>query len=349
MGKRYDNLIEQIADWDNLLLAHQKARRGKRDREEVQAFSANLWLHLGGIQNELLAGTYRMGEYRRFIAYEPQKRDIMAAPYRDRVVQHAVMTIIEPIWDKCLIEDTRACRQGKGTHNGAARVQRWIRDMAKNQPLESIWIVKTDWSKYFKNIRHADVKRLVRRKIACRRTLLALDAIIDSIDADVELPLGNLTSQWLANLIGGEVDQWAKRQWCARRYMRYMDDIVAIFSTHIEAQQFAAELERRSRALGLRFSKCSVHRASQGINFLGYRIWPTHRLLRRRAVVKFRRDARRIARHIAEGRATRHDMLERMQSFYAYAKHADTHRLRRRLFAECCRLARTAEAVARQE
>lgn len=347
MGKRHDNLIEQIADWDNLLLAHKKARKGKADREEIQGFSANLWLNLGGIQNDLLAGTYRIGRYREFTEYEPQKRDIMAAPYRDRVVQHALMNIIEPIWDKCLIEDTRACRKGMGTHNGADRVQRWIRDMAKNQPLESIWIVKTDYSKYFKNIRHDDVRRIVRRRIACELTLRVFDNIIDSVIGGKELPLGNLTSQWKANLIGGEIDQWAKREWGAKRYMRYMDDIVVIFSTHIEAQLFTAELERKSTELGLRFSKCSIHRATQGINFLGYRIWPTHRLLRRRAVVKFRRDARRIARHIAEGRATRHDMLKRMQSFVAHARHADTRRLRRQLFRECRDMVRAAEATHR--
>jgi hypothetical protein len=348
MGRRHDHLIEQIADWDNLLLAHKKARKGKRDRDEVAEFSADLWANLGGIQNELLAGIYRMGEYRDFVIYEPQKRDVMAAPYRDRVVQHAVMNILEPIWDKCLIEDARACRKGKGTHNSADRVQRWVRDMSKSQPLESIWVVKSDWSKYFKNIRHCDVKRIYRRKIACRRTLLVLDAIVDSIAGPVELALGNLSSQWKANLNGGEIDQWAKREWRARRYMRYMDDIVAIFSTHIEAQLFASALERKSAELGLRFSKLSIHRASQGINYLGYRIWPTHRLLRKRAIVRFRRDAKRIARHIEEGRATRHDMLRRMQSFYAYAKHADTFRLRRRLFAECVTLVKEAERSRRR-
>lgn len=273
-----------------------------------------------------------MGTYRRFIAFDPKRREILAAPFGDRIVQHAIMNIVEPIWNKCLIEDTFACRKGIGTHTGANRVQRWIRDIAKSQPLESIWIVKTDYSKYFQNIHHDDLKRIIRRKIACEKTLLLLDEIIDSTIGSVGIPVGNLTSQWLANLLGGEIDQWVKREYKVKRYIRYMDDIVAIFSTHIGAKLFADALRNKSDKLGLAFSHCSIHRASQGINFLGYRIWPTHRLLRRRAIVKFRRDIANLKKRQATGETTQTDITKRIESFVAHAQHADTYRLRISLF-----------------
>lgn len=330
----HQNLIKQISDWDNLLLAYEKTRAGKRARVETKRFHNDLWLHLGSIQNAMLSGTYKMGEYRRFVAFDPKRREILAAPFCDRVVQHAIMNVIEPIWDECLIDDTFACRKNSGTHSGADRVQRWMRDLSKNQSLESIWVVKTDYSKYFQNIRHDDLKRIIRRKISCQKTLLLLDEIIDSTEGGVGIPVGNLTSQWLANLLGGEIDQWVKREYKVKRYIRYMDDIVAIFSTHITAKLFADALSNKSAEYGLKFSHCSVHRASQGINFLGYRIWPTHRLLRRRAIVKFRRDIANLKKRQATGEATQTDITKRIESFVAHAKHADTYRLRRKLFTE---------------
>jgi hypothetical protein len=334
MAKKFDNLIERIADWDNLQLAFHRARSGKRNRSEVQSFNGDLWLHLGNIQHHLLAGTYVMGGYRSFVVYEPKRREILAAPFGDRVVQHALLNILEPIWDASMIEDTYACRPGRGVHVGVDRLQRWIRDMVKSQPLEQVWIAKTDFAGYFRNIRHADLKRICRRKVVCERTLKALDAIIDSTPGGVGIPVGNLTSQWLANLLGGELDQWIKRELGVKRYLRYMDDCVAIFASQSAAEMFVFQLQERAAMHGLWFSKWSVHRASQGINMLGYRIWPTHKLLRRRAVLAFRRDIKYIKSAVASGEANPSALSERINAFVAHAKHADTYRVRASLFSE---------------
>lgn len=334
MEKQTDLLIDKIADWDNLLLAYRKARKGKRDRLEVKEFASDLWLNLGNIQNHLLSGNYQMGRYRSFVVYEPKRREILAAPFSDRVVQHAILNVLEPIWDKCMIDDTYACRKGKGTHVGAQRLQRWLRDMEKNQPLETIWIVKTDFSGYFKNLSHADLKAVARRKITCPQTLAILDAIIDSTPGGVGIPVGNLTSQWLANLLGNEIDQYIKRTLRVKRYLRYMDDCVAIFQTKAESDLFLCRMQDKAAEYGLRFSKYSVHRASQGINALGYRIWPTHMLLRKRAIKSFRADIRHIRRLIVKGNATPEAIAKRVKSFAAHAGHADTWRLKHQLFFE---------------
>lgn len=329
-----ENLIGLIADWDNLAHAYRKARRGKRAREEVEAFAANLFDELARLQCEIITGTYRMGAYRRFVVFEPKRREILAAPFRDRVLQHAILNVVEARWDKAMIDDTYACRTGKGTHSGADRIQRWLRDMSKQRPLAEIWVAKTDFSKYFASLRHADLKRVARRRIACQGTLALLDEIIDSTPGDVGIPVGNLTSQWLANLLGNELDQWIKRELRVKRYLRYMDDTVALFASKIDAQLYLAKLEARSIALGLRFSKTSLQRASFGVNMLGYRIWPTHRLLRKRSIVKFRRDIKKTKARIKAGTSSRDALLARVLAWDAHARRADTHRLRSKLYVD---------------
>lgn len=197
-----------------------------------------------------------------------------------------------------------------------------------------IWVVKTDFSGYFKNLRHSDLKMVSRRRIDCPATLKVIDTIIDSTEGGVGIPVGNLTSQWLANLLGNELDQRIKRQLHAKRYLRYMDDCVAIFSTKAEADWFLDRLQTMSSEYGLRFSKYSVHRASQGINALGFRIWPTHKLLRKRSIRQFRRDIKHIKRRIASGDASATSITARVKSFVAHAGHADAWRIKHQLFAE---------------
>lgn len=326
-------LIEQIADWDNLLNAYKKARKRKKNVHEIEAFGADLWLNLGNIQLHLLAGTYEIGRYRQFVVYEPQKRLILAPTFRDRVVHHAILNILEEPWDKRMIEDTNACRKGKGTHSTAKRIQFWLRNMVKNQPLHELWIVKTDYSKYFPSLRHDILKRIAAKNIKCPLTIKIIYSVIDSVP-DPGLPIGSLLSQWLANLAGNEVDQYVKRKMRVKRYIRYMDDTAAIFSSRIEAELYLAEFTEISEKLSLTFSKFSIHRASQGINMVGYRIWPTHMLLRKRSIVQFRRDIKRIKKRYTDPAEQERQLVKRVNSFIAHAKHADTYRIRRKLINE---------------
>ena len=178
MGKKYKRLIEDVVAWENLLKAHHLARRGKRNREDVVRFEARLWENLAAIQMEMLWGNYRPGKYRTFYVREPKLREIAALPYRDRVVQHAICNVCGPIWDRSMIDDTYACRPNKGTHAAANRTQRWLGDMHKSG--RSVWVLKMDVRKYFQNIRHADAKRVIRRKLSCHPTLRLLGIIIDS-------------------------------------------------------------------------------------------------------------------------------------------------------------------------
>ena len=331
MGRKHKRLIERIVDWDNLIAAHWLARRGKRNREEVIRFEANLWEELGRLQMELTWGTYQPGQYRSFVVYEPKRREIAALPYRDRVAQHAICNICAPIWHAAMIDDTYACRPGKGTHAAANRCQHWLRDMHKSG--RPVWMLKMDVRRYFPSIRHSLAKRVIRRKIACPAALRLLDTIIDSSaspgePAPVGIPVGNLTSQWIANLIGNELDQWAKRELRLKRYIRYMDDMVVLCWSKEEALAIRARFESKLAGMGMTFSKSSVLPASRGLNFVGYRIWHDHRLLRRQSIITMRRRLRSLQGQYRAGLVSLAMVRTTVSSWVAHAAHADSWRLR---------------------
>ncbi|TFL14925.1 RNA-directed DNA polymerase [Pusillimonas caeni] len=333
MGRRGKNLIEEIIDWDNLVEAHRLARRGKRDRYDVAEFEGRMWEELGALQMEMLWGTYSPGRYRSFLVYEPKQRVILAAPYRDRVAQHAICNVCAPIWDRGMIFDSYACRPGKGTHLGAARVERWLRGMAATG---DTWVLKMDVSKYFFSIRHELARSVVRDKISCPATLKLLDAIIASTGGSGEtdpvgIPVGNLTSQWIANLVGNRIDQWAKRTMGLQRYARYMDDMVVLVRSKQEALELRDAFDDKLASMGLRFSKASVLPASRGVNFLGYRIWPHKRLLRKDSVRRMKRAMRAMQRDYAEGKISLAQVQERINSWVAHASHANSESLRRQI------------------
>jgi RNA-directed DNA polymerase len=327
--KTHKNLIEKIIAWDNLIEAHRLARRGKRDRSEVADFEANLWEELGRIQMELLWGMYKPGRYRAFEVYEPKRREILAAPYRDRVVQHAICNICGPIWHNSMIFDSYACRPGKGTHAGANRVEKWLRGMNASG---DVWITKMDVSKYFANISHELARYVIRRKIGCKPTLKALDAIIAST-ADpsdpwpVGIPVGNLTSQWIANLVGDQIDQWAKRTLGCSRYARFMDDMVVICRTKEEALRVRDLFEEKLLSMGMKFSKASVLPVSHGCNFLGYRIWPHKRLIRKDSVRRIKRTIKHLKWQFSRGVIGPEKINQRVQSWIAHARHAQSEKL----------------------
>lgn len=330
MGSKNKRLIEGVIDWDNLQRAHRLARRGKRDRHEVGLFEASLWEELGALQMEMLWGTYQPGRYRSFVVYEPKKREILAAPYRDRVAQHAICSMCGPIWDRAMIYDSYACRPGKGTHAGAARLEGWLRGMAASGP---VWVVKMDVEKYFASISHRLCRDVIREKISCPKTLLLLDRIIASTadpgDPDpIGIPVGNLTSQWLANLVGNRIDQWAKRELRLRRYIRYMDDMVVLVRTKSEALAVRDAFEAKLATMGMTFSKASVLPVSRGVNFLGYRIWPHKRLLRKDSVRRIKRNLRHMQWEYAMGFIGLDKVRQRINSWLAHADHASAENLK---------------------
>lgn len=337
MAKTYNNLYPAIYDFEALYQAYRRARRGKRHRHQVQLFEQDLEGNLIQLQNELIWGTYQTGEYRRFTVREPKERIVAALPFRDRVLQHALVGVIEPIWERRFIHDSYACRPGKGMHKGADRAQAMLR--AVHRKHGQVYALKADISKFFYSIDHAVLKRLLRRRIACKRTLALLDHIIDSCGDGVGLPIGNLTSQLSANIYLHELDEFVKHALGEHYYMRYMDDFCVVHHDKAHLQRVRARIERFLwHHLRLKTNaKTQVFpvgtRYGRAMDFLGYRIWTTHRRLRKSSIARISRTLRRLRRQYSVGRVSLEKIGQSVRSWVAHASYADTYGLRRSLLA----------------
>lgn len=315
VGKKYKHLIDQITHIDNLRLAFQKTASGKRMTWGYLEFKEYAELNLERMQEEMLAGAWRQGSYREFVVYEPKPRIIHALEFKDRVAQHALCNIIGPIFDATLLPGTFACREGMGTHAGVKHVQAALRRTGATH------FLKTDYSKFFPSVDRQVLHGLIRQKISCRPTLALIEAMLPP-DGN-GLPIGSLTSQLFANVYGGTVDRFMHFNLGAREWTRYMDDIVVLSSNPYELRHWFEDIECFSRErLGLRMSKWQISPVTRGINFLGYRIWPRHKLLRKQSVTTAKR---KIAQY------TKYNEPEKLSKFIAswrgHAAHADTKNL----------------------
>ena len=218
--KRANHLFEPILELDNLLDAFHKAQKGKRDRAEVQAFRNNLHANLREIRLALENRTFRFGGYRHFYICDPKTRLIQAAPFEQRVVHHAIINVLGPVFECRFIFDSYACRKGKGQHVALKRAEQF----AGRNP----FYLKMDVRKFYDTMDHAVLAAILRRQIKDRRVLELLDSIMASYctEPGKGLPIGNLTSQYLGNVCLDQFDHWVKEEQQCRGYLRYMDDML---------------------------------------------------------------------------------------------------------------------------
>ncbi len=335
--RRQTGLFERITRFDNLLLAARKAAQGKRDRVTVARFEFHLEQELLALQEELQGGSYRPGPFFTFEIYDPKRRHICAAPFRDRVVHHAVCNVLEPAFEKRLIFDTYACRPGKGTHAAIARVQRLARRYG--------YFLKCDIRKYFQSIGHAVLKSLLARMFKDPALLALLERIIDHAPPDTEpgkgLPIGNLTSQHFANQYLGELDHHLKERRRIKGYLRYMDDLLLFGHDKPALHLWLADLRRFLREnlrLELKESATQLAPVTEGIPFLGFRIYPGVIRLNPRNLRRFRRQVRGLERAYRSGRLSMEDLCQSNAGLFAHVAHADTLHLRRALVEDSLNL-----------
>jgi len=343
--KRIGNLYTRICAFDNVLLAAKKAQRCKRYRDDVLAFNYDLELNLGQLQEELVVRTYQPGAYKTFVIYEPKRRLISAAPYRDRVVHHALCNVLDPIFDACFVHSSYANRHGKGTHKALEH----FRQLARRYR----YCLYADIEKYFASIDHGILKEKVRRKIKCRDTLWLVDTILDNSNEQEPvgqyfegddlltpcirrhgLPIGNLTSQLWANVYLDGVDHAMAGRFGGRRYLRYVDDL-ALFSDSraelSEARAFLAELIDSIR-LRLHPVKTAIMEMRHGINFLGFRFFPDRIRVRQENLRRARRRLKEQAEAYGKGILDLDDLRDSIQSWIAHVSFGDTWRIREKVF-----------------
>lgn len=223
--KRYGNLFEKVCGPQNIAAAHRNARKGKRSYREVKMVDSDPQRFFAEIRRLLESGAYKTSPYEMMIKNEYGKpRVIHKLPYfPDRIVHHAIIQVVGPIWDRTLIRDTYACIRGRGIHDGGRRLKKALKDREGTR-----YCLKMDVKKFYPSMSHEVLKAIVRRKIKDRRLLDLLDEIIDSLQGDAGVPIGNYVSQFFGNLYLSGYDHWTKEVQRCRYYFRYCDDVVIL-------------------------------------------------------------------------------------------------------------------------
>jgi len=285
-----------------------------------------------------LAGIYRTGQYWEFVVHDRKTRLVRALPFRDRVVHHAICSVIEPLFEQRFISDSFACRVGKGTHRAADRLEHFLR--CARTRWGDFYVLNADVHKYFQSIRHDALLTIIRRRIGDQRVLAIIEEIIASShepgEPGVGLPIGNLTSQLFANVYLDTLDHFVKEHLRCRYYVRYMDNFLLLGADKGTLHQWRLDIEHFLRQqLGLELNpKTAVTPAALGVEFVGYRLWPTHRLLRKDGIKRMRRRLRKQVKRYAVGGIELDQITRSIQSWIAHTKHACCYRLRQRVLSK---------------
>jgi RNA-directed DNA polymerase len=316
--KRAGNLIERIADPDNLRLAAWKAAKGKRHSREVLAYHADLDEHLVCLRHQLLTGRVETGDYRYFRIYEPKERLICASAFREQVLHHALMNVCHIHFDDYLIEDSYASRQGKGVHAALDRAQYFTARYG--------WYLKLDVKKFFDSIHHDTLKKQLSRRFKDDRVLSAFFQIIDSYEAvpGRGVPIGNLTSQYFANHYLAGLDRFVKQELGCKAYVRYMDDMVLWHAAKEWLRQANAAIDQYvTERLHCRLKPVQLNRTGSGVPFLGYRLFSFHRRLLHKSKIRFIRKLRKATAEWEAGHLHEKQYQQRIQPLLAFLGHAN--------------------------
>lgn len=341
-------LFDAITNWDNLWRAYHLAARGKRGKRSAAAFDHRVADRLLALQAELRAKTYRPGAYRHFFIHEPKRRKISAAPFRDRVVHHALCNLIEPIFEAGFCAHSYANRAGKGTHRAVDRLQRWARRYR--------YVLRGDVVQHFPSLDHA----ILRAKLACRiddeEVRWLIDRILESgagVLADEYtmvyfpgddllaacrprgLPIGNLTSQFWSNVYLNDFDWFVRRELGCGAYLRYVDDFALFGDSKAElwAWKDAVVARLARERLTIHAAQAQVLPTSCGIPWLGFVVYPTHRRLKRRNAVNFTRRLERNLDAYRSGQISFAELDVSVQGWVNHVRYANTWGLREHVFS----------------
>ncbi len=337
-------LQEKLTQWQNIWLAYQSASRGKRGRGATAAFEMLLADNLLELQKELEEKTYQPGEYHNFYIHEPKKRLISAAPFRDRVVHHALCNLITPYFEKLFIQNSFANREGKGTHRALDTCQNYARHYQ--------YALQCDIKQFFPSIDHAILQKillkmlpdeslawLIERILASGRGVLAgeYEMVYFSNDDLLAtqrprgLPIGNLTSQWWANCYLNPFDHFVRRELSCKAYLRYVDDFILFSNDKRELMNWRDAIIERLQNYRLIVHRGSAHpkKVSEGLPFLGFIVFPYYRRLKSRKGLHFRRKIKSQLRQASEEK-----IKASLQGWIAHVSCGNTFSLRRALLSD---------------
>ena len=346
--KTYKNLYPKVWAFDNLYLAYRQARKGKRGKSPAASFEFKLEENLFQLQQELASKTYTPGPYHSFYIHKPKHRLISAAPFRDRVAHHALCQVIEPLFERRFIHDSYANREGKGTHRALDRCTYFARRYR--------YVLPCDARQFFPSIDHAALRRILGRVIADHDVMWLADRILGSgvgvLSEEYEmayfpgddlfaacrprgLPIGNLTSQFWANCYLNELDHFVKRELkCPGRnpaYLRYVDDFLLFADDKPTLWRWREGIIAFLQTLRLTIheNQSQPRPVSEGVPFLGFVVFPTHRRLKRRKGIAFQRRFKQLAACYAAGEIEYQQLADSVQGWINHVRYGDTWGLRR--------------------
>ena len=348
------NLFDQIFSDENLYGALQDASRGRRYHKDVLEAQFDCWNIIRRIQEDVYSGNYTVDRYYIFYVYEPKKRMIMSITFYHRIVQWAIYRVLNPLLVKGYIRDSYGCVPGKGALSAMERLKYWV-NLTNNKP-EKWYYLKLDISKYFYRISHEVLKKIIAKKIKDRRLLNVLYSIIDCKHTpfglppgkspgevpveerlyDTGMPIGNLLSQVFANIYLDALDQYCKRTLRIHFYIRYMDDVIILSDSKAQLHEWKSLindfLERKLR-LSLNQKTC-IRPVSQGIEFVGYRIWPHYVTIRKSTTLQMRRNLRRRQEEYRRGKISMKEAFTTLECYLGMLKHCDCKMFRKRLIED---------------
>lgn len=316
--KRISNIYSKITNLDNLLLADKKAGKNKSKQYGVKVHRRNQEQNLLELQRLLITKQYKTSKYHVFKVYEPKERDVYRLPYfPDRIAHHAIMNVLEPVFVNTFTADTYSCIKKRGIHAAAQSVKHALKDVQGTQ-----YCLKLDIKKFYPSIDHQVLKELLRRKIKDSDLLWLLDEIIDSTPG---LPIGNYLSQYLANFYLTYFDHWMKEDLRIIHYFRYADDIVVFGATKKELHITLAAIklylnDKLKLQVKQNYQVFPVH--ARGIDFVGYKFFHTHTLMRKSIKQNFARKMKKNPNYAS------------IASYKGWAKHCNSKNLVKKLLHE---------------
>lgn len=309
--------------------AYHDARKGKRYRPEVAKYHANLEENILNLHNHLVWGTWMLSAPRVFTVLEPKMRLITAPRFEDRIVHHAIVRKVTPLFHNRFIGRSYACIKGRGAHKAIKDLQLAMRKV--NRQYKSPYVVQADIKKFFASIDHKALDRQIGKTITCRKTRQLWRRIIKGYgfgNSHCGIPVGALTSQLSGNIALDPIDHLMTDDFGVAYYARYMDDIIILCRSKQEAQEMLRRLNIGVSAISLTLNpKTQIRSLSQGIDWCGYRIWSTHILPRKRNIKRMKRQISREVRRYRQGRSSTKGLRMRINSLIAYTKHCNSHNL----------------------
>lgn len=285
-------MFKQITSFKNLLRAYHQARKNKRTRIKLLKFELNFEDRLITIGKQLQDGTYKPKQYHQFLVYEPKLRQISAPALIDRIVHHAIINVIEPVFDRQFTSNTFACRKGKGTHLCLLKASACYKKMAEKQAV--FYALKCDIKSYFANINRQILIKFLAQSIRCPKTFRLLKIIINSYQDSPGkgIPIGNLTSQLFANIYLHPLDIFVTKKYKEKNYFRYMDDFIILSPDKdylLELRNQIKNFLENNLKLQLHPQKSNIFRADRGLDFVGFMMKPTGITKRKKTLRRYKK------------------------------------------------------------